>query len=151
MKNNRLISIILLYLLSCCFAGCRCHSYFSNSKSLRIEGKLFDIKCNLLPRYTQDSAHLEVAIYIKDSLNRKSIKESLVIYPVISGDEKSDTLKLASVDGRYYSFGLHTKSKSNLDLFLNFKVDSSGVLVNKSVEYKNLEKIEDCKFSLMLH
>ena len=146
MKSN---CNILLFFTAIFLGGCKCDSYFSNSTDKNIDSQFFEIECHLVEQ-TKEKQVLEVNLDYKANSLQSVVQKSINIFPVI--DETNDTLSyLSNYANLMYSYYYTGKSNSKLNLTLNFKVDSVGVIVAKSISFQNLQKIKKCRFHPVLH
>lgn len=143
-KSKLFIVIAVVFTLVGVIAtmGClRRDIYFSNSSSKEIVARYFAIETTLTPDASQpDSAFLEISLDLKDSNNTKVEPDKIKVYPVIA---KLSSLKQIDSSENHYVFEVPMDKfdNSTLDILLEFKLDSSARVIDKSISFKGLKKI----------
>jgi hypothetical protein len=140
--------IVVLIVLSSFFISCQCDKYYSDSDKKTTEGKLGDIKCEIVPNViSTDSDHMAIYFDFKETMKNKIDWESLEVYPILN----KDTLKIDPnySDGGYYKYDSNKYRNSKLDLSIKYKLE--GYFVVKEEVFKGLEKKKVCRWRFALH
>ncbi len=140
---------ILLFITAIFVGGCKCDSYFSNSTNKNIHSVFFEIECHIVEQ-TKEKQVLEVNLDYKLKSLQSVVQKSINILPVVN--ETNDTLTfLSNYANLMYTYSYTGKSNSKLNLTLKFKVDSMGIIIDKTICYSKLNGLKKCRFHPILH
>ncbi len=132
------------------YSSCVCDNYFVNSAGENIKGDYFSIECRRVQNPVQkDNDKLELTLVYKEDSLIKIAKSSLIILPILY--KTGDTLELLSEYASVYTYSLNGESNLNLNLKINFNIDSAGVKISKVMFIQKLKKITKCRFRPVLH
>jgi hypothetical protein len=141
----KIILVIGFLLIACLFVlFTKRRTYYSISGEKAIIESHFELSCEQLDGGSDADKRLEVYFKFPNigEVSRKDFK----VLPIING---KDTLQLKSVYGNsHYSFSFPANGTEQLNLFINYKVDSAGVITNESKKYYNLEKVYTYRFRI---
>ena len=141
---------IIIISISLLLFGCKCDNYFSNSSQKSINEKYFSIECHIVPTVVQtQNDEIEITFNYKSVPFEKVIKSTFKVIPIIY--ETGDTLNFLSEYASVYKFEAKKELKSKLNLELQFKVDSAGIVISKDLVFKRLNKVSNCRFRPVLH
>lgn len=142
------VSFVIIFAIS--LNGCKCYYYYSNdTKSAIIKEDYFEMEARINSQLKFEDDQLEIGVYFKDTSSFKVIKNSLKIYPIVVG--KKDTLRLINEYASNYYFEFNYKRPVKIDIALEFDLDSLGVIIHKSILFKNLNRNKDCEFRPVMH
>lgn len=131
------IALLIGFVLIACFFAlfAKRKTYYSNSGEKIITEKFFDFYCAL--RQAGDQPKLEIKFDFHGVVDHQRLLQ-LAVTPI---SNNRDTLKLIDeYANNQYTFQFPTHESEKLDLIINYKVDSAGFQMNKSIKYYNLEK-----------
>ncbi len=144
----KIVLILGFLLIACLFVVfTKRKTFYSISGGKAIIENHFELSCEQIDG--DNDADKRLVVNLKFSNLGSAMRKDFKVIPIVNG---KDTLQLKSLYGdNHYSFLFPANSSDQLNLCINYKIDSAGHITKESKKYYNLEKVYTYRFRMPFH